>query len=306
MAGVGSSGVINKKSPQVGALDLRGKLAHGIRPRSASRDGSRAQIDMATAPSTTTTTEASVEAQVFWLRFQKEIAAALIIAVLAMIGYAGYRFYASQRDSKAAELLGAAKTPEEFQAVITRYAGTPAGASAHLLLAEKQRAEKKFTDSNASLQAFIDKNPEHEFAPTAQLMMAANLEDMGKTDEALALFQQIAAKYPTSYSAPLALISQVPILKAKNRTDDARRVCEDILTKYRMPGQPAEAGQDNRTETVWAAEAMRNLRELRPSEPPKPATPSAGAPGVPPMIAAPSAAPAAAPQPSTGAPTPKK
>ena len=91
-----------------------------------------------------TTTDASVEAQVFWIRFQKEIAAALIIAVLAIIGYAGYKFYASQRESKAADLLGSAKSPEEFQAVIARYPGTPAGASAHLLLAQKQRADKKF------------------------------------------------------------------------------------------------------------------------------------------------------------------
>ena len=261
------------------------------------------------------TTEASVEAQVFWLRFQKEIAAALIVAILAMIGYAGYRFYANQRESKAAELLGGAKTTEEYQAVIARYPGTPAGASAYLLLAEKQGTEKKFAEANASLQTFIDKNPEHEFAATAELMMAANLEAMGKNDEALVTYQRVATKYPTSYSAPLAMISQVPLLKAKNRIEDARRVCEEILTKYRMPGQPMDsaATRDDRIETVWAGEAMRHLRSLKPPEQPKP-VPGAGAataPGVPPMIAAPSAAgaapaPAGAPQPSMGAPAPKK
>ena len=263
---------------------------------------------MPTAPPTTQ--DAAVEAHVFWLRFQKEIAAALIIAVLAMIGFAGYRFYANHRDSKAAELLGNAKTAEEYQDVIARYAGTPAGASAYLLLAEKQRNEKKFAEANTTLQAFIDKNPGHEFVPTAQLMMAGNLEAIGKNDEALAVYQQVAAKYPNSFSAPLAMISQVPLLKAKNRTEDARRVCEEILTKYRMPGQPAEAGRDDRIETVWAGEAMRHLRSLKPPEQPKSAA-APGAPGVPPMIAAPSAVPAAAapavpPQPSTGAPTPAR
>ncbi|HST30661.1 MAG TPA: tetratricopeptide repeat protein [Chthoniobacterales bacterium] len=267
---------------------------------------------MPTAPSTTS--DASVEAQVFWLRFQKEIAAALIIVILAIVGYGGYRLYTNQRDSKAADLLGGAKTIDEYQAVIARYSGTPAGASAYLLLAEKQRAEKKFTEANATLQAFVDKNPDHEFAPTAQLIMAGNLEAMGKIDEALALYQQVAAKYPNSYSAPLAMISQVPVLKAKNRTEDARRVCEEILTKYRMPGQPMDtaATRDDRMETVWAAEAMRQLRSLKPPEQPKPASATAG-PGVPPMIAAPSAAPVApapapagAPHPSTGAPTPNK
>jgi tetratricopeptide (TPR) repeat protein len=252
------------------------------------------------------TRDASVEARVFWLRFQKEIAAALVVAVLAMIGFAGYRFYVNQRDSQAAELLGNAKTAQDYQNVIARYPGTPAGASAYLLLGEKQRNEKKFADANSTLKEFIDKYPEHDFAATAQLAMAANLEAMGKNDEALAIYQQVAAKYPNSFAAPLALISEVPLLKAKNRIEDARRVCEEILTKYRMPGQPVEtAGADNRMETIWAAEAMRHLRSLKPPEQPKPAA-AAAAPGAPPMIAAPGAAPSAPPQPSMGAPTPKK
>ena len=86
---------------------------------------------MPTAPPSS---DAAVEARVFWLRFQKEIAAALIIVILAIIGFAGYRFYTYRRNSTAAELLGQAKTPNDYQAVIERYPGTPAGASAYLLL----------------------------------------------------------------------------------------------------------------------------------------------------------------------------
>jgi TolA-binding protein len=256
--------------------------------------------------------DAAVEAQVFWLRFQKEIAAALIIVILAIVGFTGYRFYTHRRNSTAAELLGRATNPQNYQEVIARYPGTPAGASAYLFLAETQRNEKKFAEASATLQAFIDKYPEHDFVPTAQLAMAANLESMSKHDEALSIYQQVASKYPNSYQAPLALISQVPLLKAKNRIEDARRVCEEILTKYRMPGQQAEGTRDDRMETIWAGEAMRQLRSLKPPEQPKPApAAAAGLPavppglGVPPMIAAPTAPPATGPV-SSGAPTPKK
>ena len=92
---------------------------------------------MPTAPPTTP--EASVEARVFWLRFQKEIAAALIVLLLAMLGYAGYKLYTNRHNETAAELLGNAKSQHDFEEVIARYQGTPAGASAYLLLARKQR-----------------------------------------------------------------------------------------------------------------------------------------------------------------------
>src|SRR4051794_16075675 len=106
---------------------------------------------MPTAPPTTT--DPSVEAQVFWLRYQKEIAAALAVAIVALIGFAGYRLYSNRRDPNAAELLGAARTPQEYQEGIAGYSGTPAGASAYLLLAERQRNEKKFAEANTTLQA---------------------------------------------------------------------------------------------------------------------------------------------------------
>jgi TolA-binding protein len=244
---------------------------------------------MPTAPPSS---NVAVEARVFWLRFQKEIAAALVIVILAIVGFAGYRLYTSRRSSTAAELLGNAKTPHDYQEVIERYAGTPAGASAYLLLAETQRDEKKFAQANSTLQMFVDKNPEHDFVPTARLAMAANLESMGKNDEALSIYQEVAAKYANTYSGPLALISQVTLLKAKNRIDDARRVCEEILTKYRVPGQQVEGARDDRMETVWAGEAMRQLRSLKPPEQPKPGPAADNAPANPPaLLAAPTAGP---------------
>src|SRR5437763_9362559 len=253
-------------------------------------------------PTTPPSSDVAVEARVFWLRFQKEIAAALIIVILAIIGFAGYRFYTYRRNSTAAELLGQAKTPNDYQAVIERYPGTPAGASAYLLLAEKQRNEKMFAEANATLQRFVDKNPAHDFVPTARLAMAANLESMGKNDEALSIFQEIATKYPNTYNGPLALISQVPLLKAKNRIDDARRVCEEILTKYKIPGQQIEGTRDDRMDTVWAGEAMRQLRSLKPPDQTKPGPAADNAPAMPPARLA---APTAGPLSPAPAPTPK-
>src|SRR5438876_10817532 len=93
--------------------------------------------------------DAAVEARVFWLRFQKEIAAALIVLILAAVGFAAYRFYINRRNSTVAELLGRAKNPYDYQDEITHYPATRADASAYMRLASSQRNDPEFAQSNA-------------------------------------------------------------------------------------------------------------------------------------------------------------
>jgi TolA-binding protein len=227
----------------------------------------------------------AIETLVFWDSYKNEIIGALIVVLLAVIGFTGYRFYSDRQAAAASALLASAKSAQEYQQVITRYPNTPASADAYLLLAEAERGEKRFAEANATLQAFITKNPNHEFVSTARMAMAANLESMGKSDEALSMYQQIASTYPNSFNAPLALLSQVYILKAKNRTEDARRICEAILTQHRT--------------SFWAGEAMQELRLLKPSGPSE----AAPASTIPPFLAVPAPKPAATISPKP-APTP--
>lgn len=196
-----------------------------------------------------------LEAQVFWERFKSWIIAALIVMLLAVAVFAGYRLYSDHRASAASALLTTAKNAQDYQQIIARFPNTPAGADAYILLAEAQRSEKNYAEANATLQVFITKNPNHELVSTARMAMAANSESMRKRNEALSMYQQIAATYPNSFNAPLALLSQVYILKGLNRDEEARRICETILTQYR--------------ESFWAGEAMQQLRLLKPSGPPE-------------------------------------
>jgi TolA-binding protein len=230
--------------------------------------------------------DAALEARVFWWRFRTEIAAIIIIAVLSIAFFAAYRFYENGRASTAASLLASAKSVPDYQLLIESYSKTPAAAAAYLLLAEKQRDAKKIAEANASLRAFIEKNPTHELAPTAEIAIAANLESMGKNDEALSTYQQVAASHPQNFNAPLALVSAVSLLKAKNQTEEARRICERIITDY--------------PDSFWSGEAQRQLRLLKPSAPSEPAASST----IPPLLAPPSAAPAAPPRPGSPSNTP--
>ncbi len=111
--------------------------------------------------------DAALETRVFWERFKTEIISALIIVALAIVGFGAYRFYSDRRAASASAMLASAKSADAYQQVIADYPNTPAAADGYLLLAEAQRKEKKFTEANATLQVFIDKNPNHELVQRA-------------------------------------------------------------------------------------------------------------------------------------------
>ena len=186
---------------------------------------------------------AALEAQVFWLRYRKEIAGLLVVGVLAICVFGAWRFIRDRREVAASAAFAAAKNPADYEQIVDRYGDTPAAASAYLLLADTQRKGGKIPNANATLERFLEKFSQHELASTARMSIAANLETMGKQDEAIAAYQQIAAGNPNSFNAPLALLAQAQILQVKNRSDEARRICETILMQYRQSYASMEASQ---------------------------------------------------------------
>jgi tetratricopeptide (TPR) repeat protein len=246
----------------------------------------------------------ALDAHLFWFRYRREILVGISVIVLALLAYGAYWLYTDRREASAAALLATAHETTAYQQVISRFDNTNAGATAYVLLADAQRKDGKYVDSNVTLQKFLDKHPKHELAPSARMAMAANLQSLGKTDEALSAYQRVAGDFPKSFEAPLALISQVGIFKSKGQTDAARRACETILTQYR--------------DSIWANEAQQQLRLLKPPTPPGAAPGIPGGPnlggqkgGPPPLLARPPTAPAetgapsAAPAPSGAAPAAK-
>lgn len=248
------------------------------------------------------TTDPALDAQVFWYKYRREIAILLGLAVLGLVGVAGYRLFRDRREAAAATLFSAAKTPAAYEELINQHSDTAAAASAYLLLADAQRRDGKYAEANGTLVKFLDKFPRHELATTARMAIAANLQAMGKEDEAFATYQQIS-NVP-GFNAPMALIEQAHILQEKGKTEDARRICETILTQYRDSYAAMEATQLLRT----------FLKTAKPETPAVVASPKPGAPmaaTVPPTMKvptavplAPSAAPSVTANPSVAPPTP--
>ncbi len=211
-------------------------------------------------------TDPALETSLFWDQYKLPIIAAVLVLVLGGLGFAGYLFYQQRQTSAAATLLAQAKAQPDFEQVISRYPHTEAAASAYLLLAQEQRAAKKYAEANATLQKFIDQFPKHQLAPTAWMGVAGNLESLGKNDEALSTYQRLVNEYPQSFNAPLALLAEVPLLKAKGRPDEARRACETILSQYRDSILMSEALREMQT---LPAAAPAPVAKAQPSAPAK-------------------------------------
>ena len=219
--------------------------------------------------------DAVVETQIFWVKYRTEILIGLLVVLVALAGYGGYKLYTARRDAAAADLLADAKGPADFQKILAQYPEAPAAATACLRLADAQKKDGKFAESNATLQTFVRNYPKHELVATAKSAIAGNLESLGKTDEALEMYKRVAAENPRSFNAPLALLGEVPILKQKGQIDEARRVCETVLTQYR--------------DSYASMEAQQYLRALKPKIAAEPAVSVTAAPSVPPAQVQPSA-----------------
>ena len=90
----------------------------------------------------------ALEANLFWAQYKTTIIAVAAVLVLGGLGYAGYQLYAVRQATDAVASLAAASSPQEYQQVIDRYPGSEPAASAYLLLAAQQRAQKKYADAN--------------------------------------------------------------------------------------------------------------------------------------------------------------
>jgi predicted negative regulator of RcsB-dependent stress response len=260
---------------------LRGARARGINSPAVIRMPIARQV----------TTDSTLDAQVFWYKYQREIAILLALAVLGIVGLAGYRFYRDRREATAATLFSAAKTPAAYEELINQHGNTAAAASAYLLLADAQRKSGKYAEANATLTKFLEKFPRHELANTARMATAANQQAMGKEDEAFATYQQVASANVAGFNAPMALIEQVHILQAKGKTEDARRICETIMMQYRDSYAAMEASQLLRT----------FLKTAKPETPPVVASPKPGAPATSTVTPTMKVLPTAPPAPSVAA-----
>jgi tetratricopeptide (TPR) repeat protein len=240
--------------------------------------------------------------------------------VIAIIAYGFIRHQSTLKANEAAEAFTSAKTVEDCDLVISRYAGTNAAANALLLKADLLWDQNKKTSAVDALKEFTSKNSSHPLFVHTLLGLGTKLDAMGDRKEARAIFERIVTEFSSNEAAPLAQVRIGDLLWADGKQDEAKKAYEDLAVKFPDMAEFQSVSQER---LGWIAASLPTKEVDPPPAPkvePKPAaqlpsipgmpkinlTPGAGGIGAtiaPPAMLTPTpAAPAPAPSPTVPAP----
>lgn len=199
----------------------------------------------------------SFDPVVFWIQNKSGIQAIAGLFAAGLVFYGVSEWNSARKDASASEAFAAAKTPEQLAAFVSGNSGIPLAGNAALLLAEKQRAEKKFDEAIATLRSFLAASPAHPFAGAAYLGIAATQEQQGKAEDALTTYRNLATTDLRGFATPVAWLRIARILKAQGKNEEAKAAYESLQSQF--------------PKSVFANDALLEAQELTPKTPEAPA-----------------------------------
>jgi len=205
--------------------------------------------------------------EVFWeAHGQKIMTGALIVVALGAAAFFWQRHQARQAEM-AATRLALAPDARALELLAQEYAGQETGAQALLRLADGLFRDGKYDDAARVYQQFLQQFSRHQFAPTAQLGLAAVAEAKGDHAGARDQYLRLAATAGNNYARTAARLGAARAAELLGQLKEARQLYEETLAAAQ--GTPWESEAYMR----WVALS----REL-PPEPPAPAPAASPAP----------------------------
>jgi tetratricopeptide (TPR) repeat protein len=185
--------------------------------------------------------------------------------VIAIIAYGFIRHQSTLKANEAAEAFTSAKTVEDCDLVISRYAGTNAAANALLLKADLLWDQNKKSSAVDALKEFTSKNSSHPLFVHTLLGLGTKLDAMGDRKEAQAIFERIVNEFASHEAAPLAQVRLGDLLWADGKQDEAKKAYEDLAVKFPDMAEFQSVSQDR---LGWIAASLPT-KEVDPPPAPK-------------------------------------
>lgn len=185
--------------------------------------------------------------------------------VIAIIAYGFIRHQSTLKANEAAEAFTSAKTIEDCDLVISRYAGTNAAANALLLKADLLWDQNKKTTAVEVLKEFTSKQTSHPLFVHTLLGLGTKLDAMGERKEAQAIFERIVNEFASHEAAPLAQVRLGDLLWADGKQDEAKKAYEDLAVKFPDMAEFQSVSQER---LGWIAASLPT-KEVDPPPAPK-------------------------------------
>lgn len=203
----------------------------------------------------------------------------LCIAVIVGLGIWGVINYINRAKAvEAGEAYASAKTVEDLDVVISKYAGTLSAGNALLQKADLLWEQNKKTTSVDALKEFTDKYKQHPFLSQALLALGGKLESTGNRSDAKPVFERIISEFPASDVAALAEVRLGDLLWADGKVEDAKKIYDGLAAKF--PGVASAILDQGQNRLQWIT---ANLPTKEVDGPPKPKVDPAAAPTIPGM-----------------------
>lgn len=199
--------------------------------------------------------------------------------VIAIIAFGFIRRHSILQANEAAEAFTSAKTIEDCDLVISRFAGTNAAANALLLKADLLWDQNKKTSAVDALKEFTSKNSSHPLFVHTLLGLGTKLDAMAERKEAQAIFERIVNEFASHEAAPLAQVRLGDLLWADGKQDEAKKAYEDLAVKFPDMAEFQSVSQER---LGWIAASLPT-KEVDPPPAPKVEPKPAAVPAIPGM-----------------------
>ena len=174
--------------------------------------------------------------------------AVVVVAAVAVVGMVRYKSH--QTELAAAEQVSSAKTVEDCDLVVQKYAGSVAAGNAMLVKADLLWKANKKDSAIGVLKDFTKSFPKHPFFLSALMGLASKLESAGDKGEAKAIYERMSSEFGKSEFAPLAQLRLGDMLWADGKDEEAKKLFETLPSKY--PGELSVNMSQNRLDLIAA------------------------------------------------------
>lgn len=171
-------------------------------------------------------------------RYGPAVGLGLAVALAVLLGLALHNQRQAAQREQASMLFMQARTPDDFQALLTDYPDSPEAPIALLALAADRYHAGDAAEARVHYEAFIDSFGEHPMRPTAELGLAFCDEAEGRLAEALEGIRDFAQAHTGHMLTPLARLGEARVLTKLGREDEARVVYEAMLADPDQPWAP--------------------------------------------------------------------